>query len=44
MLEEAIDVNLLIPPMVAQINISNNRSKTQLIERLSSKIINVKLC
>eukprot|EP00347_Sterkiella_histriomuscorum_P023335 403335038 len=35
LLEGAVDPNLLIPPLTAQINLANNRSKVQLIERLS---------
>lgn len=39
-LEGAADPNLLLPPIVAQINLANNRSKHLLIERLSSKTHN----
>ncbi len=39
-LEGVADPNLLLPPIVAQINLANNRSKHLLIERLSSKTHN----
>lgn len=39
-LEGATDSNMLLPPIVAQINLANNRSKHLLIERLSSKTHN----
>lgn len=39
-LEGLADPNLLLPPIVAQINLANNRSKHLLIERLSSKTHN----
>jgi hypothetical protein len=37
-MEGQVDPNILLPPMVAQINLSNNRAKHLLVERLSSKI------
>jgi hypothetical protein len=37
MLEGAVDPNQLLPPIVAQLNLANNRSKHLLVERLSSK-------
>jgi hypothetical protein len=45
MLEGAVDPNQLLPPIVAQLNLANNRSKHLLVERLSSKtqIIKIKI-
>lgn len=37
MLEGAVDANSLVPPIVAQINLANNRAKSFLVERLASK-------
>lgn len=37
LLEGQVDPNLLLPPVVAQINLANNRAKHLLVERLSSK-------
>lgn len=37
LLEGAVDPGQLVPPITAQINLANNRSKHLLIERLSSK-------
>lgn len=39
LLEGAVDANLLIPPFIAQINLANNRSKAQLVDRLASKTV-----
>jgi hypothetical protein len=40
-LEGCVEANALVPPIVAQINLANNRSKAALIERLSSNYHNI---
>ena len=37
MLESLVEASNLIPAVVAQVNLANNRSKAQLIDRLISK-------
>ena len=38
LIEGSVDPSLLIPPIVGQVNLANNRSKYLLVEKLSSKI------